>query len=423
MKRTNFQRREFLGAATLAGASLALPGLKQTRASGRSANETIRIGIVGPGGRGSRLMKDVFTFGEQYNARLTAVCDIWKNRRETSTRAVKDAYGKEPKVYRRLDDLLADNDIDAVIIATADHQHGQMLEQCVAAGKDVYCEKPMANQLRDANRALDAVNRSEQIVQIGTQRRAIPKYRRAAKLMREGILGDVVKVDVIWNAYSPYRWAKDESQLKACKQADLDWTAFLMGKADRPFDPRIYRSFRLFRDFSSGIIDQWMTHAIDAVHMLAGQQYPNSVVAHGGIYQWRDYRENPDTMEALLEYGEGEKKFLTTYATTLVNETGRATRVLGTHGTLEVEEQWRISGNGTQRRDRIKDVTPIEDEPDTLHHMANWLDCVRRRDTTGLYCPASAGYGHSIACIMSSEALWSGQRMVFDSTKRDIRAG
>ena len=173
MKRRDFQRREFLGASTLGGASLVLGGLNQTQAAGLSANETIRIGIVGPGGRGSGLMKEVFTFGEQYNARLVAVCDIWKYRRETSTRAVKDAYGEEPKVYQRLDDLLADKDVDAVIIATADHQHGKMLEQCIAAGKDVYCEKPMANQLRDANRALDAVNRSKQIVQIGTQRRAV----------------------------------------------------------------------------------------------------------------------------------------------------------------------------------------------------------------------------------------------------------
>ena len=91
----------------------------------------------------------------------------------------------------------------------------------------------------------------------------------------------------------------------------------------------------------------------------------------------------------------------------------KATRVLGTHGTMEVEEQWRISGHGTKRRDRIQDVTPIEDKPNTLHHMANWLDCVLRRDAVGLNCPARAGYGHSIACIMTTEArcgvasLWS----------------
>ena len=110
-------------------------------------------------------------------------------------------------------------------------------------------------------------------------------------------------------------------------------------------------------------------------------------------------------------------------ATTLINATGKATRVLGTHGTMEVEEPWRISRHGTKRRDRIQDVTPIEDEPNTLHHMAHWLDCVRRRDAAGLYCPARAGYGHSIACIMTTEALWSGQRMVFDPKKRDIQAG
>ena len=91
--------------------------------------------------------------------------------------------------------MLADKDIDAVIIATPDHSHGKLLTQAVEAGKDVYCEKPMANVLVEANQALDAVRRTKRIVQNGTQRRAYPKYREAARLMREGIVGDIVKVD------------------------------------------------------------------------------------------------------------------------------------------------------------------------------------------------------------------------------------
>ena len=107
--------------------------------------------------------------------------------------------------------------------------------------------------------------------------------------MQEGKIGEISKVEVAWNEYSPYRWATSDAELQACKKSDLDWPAFLMGKADRPFDPRIYRSFRLFRDFSSGIVDQWMTHGIDIVHFLTGHDYPLSAVAHGGIYHWRDW--------------------------------------------------------------------------------------------------------------------------------------
>jgi hypothetical protein len=90
---------------------------------------------------------------------------------------------------------------------------------------------------------------------------------------------------------------------------------------------------------------------------------------------------------------------------------------------LEVEQEWRISGDGSKRRDAVKETTPIPDAPNTLDHMANWLNCVRRRDREGVYCPAEAGYGHSVACIMSTEAYWSGRRMVFDPEAQEIRPG
>ena len=428
MKEKAMRRRQFLGTSA-AGAGVALTGLHQAATTrgvafrGEAANETIRVGVVGPGGRGTGLMTECTTFGKRYNARVTAVCDIWNQRREAAAARIEATYGKRPKVYRRLEEVLADDEIDAVIIATADHQHAKMLKMAVEAGKDVYCEKPMANAIEEGNDALDAVRRTDRVVQIGTQRRSDPKYRQAARLVAEGAVGDVVKVDVIWNAYSPYRWAKKAPELSALKQSDVDWPAFLMGKPARPFDPRIYRSFRLFRNFSSGIIDQWMTHGVDAVHLLTGTSFPLSAVGHGGIYKWHDYRENPDTVQIALEYERDGQKFLATYATSLINGAGSATRVHGTRGTLEAEKVWRLSGEGTNARDRIAEPREIAEAPETLPHMANWLDCVRRRDRQGLACPVEAGYGHSVACIMSTEALQEGRRMVFDPESRVIRPG
>ena len=106
MQPSEMKRRDFLGASSVAGAGLALGALNSSVAASRSANETLRIGIVGPGGRGSRLMRDLFQHGQEYNSRLTAVCDIWSHRRETSSQKVKDTYGSAPKVYKHLDALL-----------------------------------------------------------------------------------------------------------------------------------------------------------------------------------------------------------------------------------------------------------------------------------------------------------------------------
>ena len=422
MARKRIDRRRFLTNAAAGGAGLAAlsaAGGAQTAA----ANETIRVGIIGPGGRGTQLLKECIEYGSSYKARVTAVCDIWTKNLAAAAKTVRESYSVEPKTHGDYQRLLDDPEIDAVIIATPDHQHSKMLKAAIEAGKDVYLEKPMGNVLDELNAAFKAVEESDRVVQVGTQRRSWPRYRSAIDMMRQGRLGDVVKVDVIWNAHSPYRWAKKQRDLDAVQEADIDWKAFLMGKPDRPFDAKVFRSFRLFREFSSAIVDQWMTHGIDVVHMLTGELYPTRVVALGDIYRFRDYRENPDMMQALLHYGSGEKTFLATYGTCLQNGAGRATRVLGTRGTLEVEDVWRISGDGIEKGDKIAEAEEIPEKPGTRHHMANWLDCVRRRAPEDLYAPPIAGYGHSIACIMAVNAMWSGRRMVFDPETRQIDEG
>ena len=333
MKEPHLDRRNFLTTTAGTAAALAAAGLANPKpAWAAGPNDTIQVGVIGPGGRGTKLLKECIEFGSTYKARVTAVCDIWNQRLDAAAKLVRESYSVEPKAHRDFKRVLEDKDIDAVIIATPDHQHSKMLKASIEAGKDVYVEKPMGNVLSEVNEAFAAAEKSDRIVQVGTQRRSYPRYRSAVDIMREGRIGDIVKVDVIWNAYSPYRWAKKPEELDSIKESDVDWKAFLMGKPYRPFDPRIYRSFRLFRDFSSAIIDQWMTHGVDVIHMLTGEPYPKSVVALGGIYQFHDYRENPDTMQAVLEYGHGGRKFLATYATCLSNGAASATAGFSAHG-------------------------------------------------------------------------------------------
>ena len=422
MAEKTIYRRQFLTRAATSGAGLAAFSAA-VGAQSAAPTDTIRIGVIGPGGRGTLLLKQCIEHGSTYGARVTSVCDIWTKNLAAAAKTVRESYSVEPKTHSDYRRVLDDPEVDAVIIATPDHQHSKMLKAAIEAGKDVYIEKPMGNVLDELNAAFKAVEESDRVVQVGTQRRSEPRYRTAVDMMRQGRLGDVVKVDVIWNMYSPYRWAKKQKDLDDVKESDIDWKAFLMGKPDRPFDAKIFRSFRLYREFSSAIIDQWMTHGIDVVHMLTGELYPTAVVALGDIYRYRDYRENPDMMQAVLNYGHGGKPFLATYGTCLQNGAGRAARVLGSRGTLEVEDRWRISGDGIESNDAIQEAEEIPEKPGTRHHMANWLDCVRRRAPEDLYAPPIAGYGHSIACIMATNAMWSGRRMVFDPETRQVEEG
>jgi predicted dehydrogenase len=422
MNAPTLSRRAFLGTAGAAAAGATFVGLAaSTAARAAGSNESLSVGIIGPGGRGSGLLGTFFHEAKAGKARLTAVCDLWTRNRERGAGLVKKAQGEPPRQLKRLEDMLDMKGLDAVIIATPDHAHAQHLTWCLQKGKHVYCEKPFANVLEEANTAIDAYRKTDKVVTIGTQRRSDPRYLAARDLVKGGVLGPFVQVDVIQNAYSPYRWRRKD--VKDLKEKDTDWKAFLMGRKGRRFDPHQYLEFRLYHDFSTGIIDQWMSHMIDTVHLLTGATFPKSVVAHGGTYAWKDGRENGDTVHVLLEYPQG---FLATYAATLANGFGQSCRILGRQGTLEYENAWRLSGEGV-KGSKIKEAKAIgrkegfQGDMDHIH-VRNWLECVHKgkRET---HCTAEHGYQHAVACILADRALHRGKRQVFDEKKRTIREG
>ncbi len=416
-------RRDFLATAGAAlGASLTALGT--ARAAG--ANERLSVGIVGAGRRGSRLLQFFFDCAKDHNAELTAVCDLWSRNRAKGAEQVQRVSGREPKLFKRMEDMLAWNGLDAVLIATPDHAHAQHLTLALKAGKHAYCEKPFANVLAEANEVVDTWRKFDKVATIGTQFRSDPRHLAAAEAVRSGVIGPIVKVERFFSAYSPYRWRRAE-EVKLLKEADTDWKAWLMGKLDRPFDPRLYLEFRLVPEFSSGVIDQWMSHGIDGIHMLTGARFPRSVVALGGTYAWKDGRENGDTAHVLLDYPE---RFLCSHTTTLANSFGTGGWIQGRLGTIEFFNKWRISGEGVPNskvearpikfKDGFKEGTLSDDN--AILHIQNWLECIRKgqRQTN---CTPEHGYGGAVACIMAAQALHSGRRQVFDEKSRTIKEG
>jgi predicted dehydrogenase len=412
MNGSHVSRRAFLGGA--AATSLALSG-----SSSAAVNERLSVGVVGTGDRGRALLKVFFDLGADSRADVTAVCDLWKRNRERGAQLVKEATGREPRQFAHLEDMLAARDLDAVILATPDHGHARQLILCLQAGKHVYAEKPFANDLDEANAALDACRKSDRVVTVGTQRRSHPHYLAAVDVVRSGVLGPIVQVDVVENHCFPYYWRR-EAEVRELREADTDWKAFLQGKPERTFDPRQYVEWRLFRDFSMGLIGLWMSHHVDVAHMLTGASFPRSVVAHGGTLAWKDYREQGDTVHVVYEYPQG---FLFSYAASQISGFGTMGRILGRQATLEFETQWRVTPQAKRGANvQSKPVAPKEGVQGEMLplHVRDWLACVHqgKRATN---CTPEHGHAHAVACIMAQRALQSGRRMMFDATSRSIR--
>jgi len=402
INRRTFLKTSLAGAATLAASStgLAAPG----------ANDKISIGCIGVGGRGSALLGEILALAAQENVQVTAVCDVWQKNRQAAAKRIQTKLGREPRQFSRFSELLALNDLDAVVIATPDFSHGPILTAALKAGKDVYVEKPMTIDLGLANQALDLARAKERVVQAGTQRRSEGKFRGAAKLYASGVLGKVSRIDAA-AYFNESRWTRNCAD---CLESDVDWEAFLLDLPKRPFDAKLLRQWQLYRETSNGLPGLWMTHYADLVHMITGAKFPVSSVAHGGVYVWKDGRDTSDTFEALVEYPEG---FLFSWGMGLGNSAGGRFAVYGTKGTMD-PEKGTVSPEGG--RDSTLVAGPVPAEPNQSH-MGNWLQCLRSRQRPN----ADIGFGHqhAVATIMTAIALQTGQRQKYDPVKRTISPG
>lgn len=404
-------RREFVGtslAATTTAVSL-------TRILG--ANDRISIGIIGCGDRGRQaLMKDILEFQKETNAEITAVCDPWRQMREQAASQVKEATGREPAQFVHYEDLLALKNVDAVTIATPEHQHCTQLIASARAGKDAYVEKPLAMNMEELIEAVDTVKGKGRIVQNGTQIRSLPQALAAREFIASGGLGKVLKAAQARNGSQPY-WLKYAE--RPVKEEDVDWKAFLMHLKPRPFDADQYAGWYGYREFSRGPHTTQGLHFIDTVHFIAGAGIPSRSVAHFGTYRWKDRWTVPDSVEMIFEYPEG---FVVRYGQFFGNSAGRDNRIYGTRGSIDCSDwswdgEWIVSGEGSDEPDKIEKGTKLP-RVESVPHMKNWLECLRTRKAPN--APMQAGYAHAVAGIMADESFVRGKRMAYDAVARKI---
>jgi predicted dehydrogenase len=358
MPEIDVPRRAFLRGAAAATA------LSYSRIMG--AAERVQLGLIGCGDRGRG---DTGNFLKTSVVDVAAVCDVYAAQIDRAKATAPDAQTFSD--HRKLLDL---KNVDAVLIAVPDHWHAAIAIDALNAGKDVYVEKPLTLRIEEGPPIVKAARVNNRICQVGMQQRSGKHYLEAKReYMDTGKLGKVTLARTWWHG-NTYHLRKAPAALQT-QPSNLDWAHFLGPVKWRDYDPQQYFNWRAYLDFGGGQVTDLFTHWIDVVHMFMGKEIPISASAAGGVYNYKDGRTAPDTINVLLEY---PSEFTATFEATLVpGITGEGIEFCGTLGKLYIDRsryEFKPVGRNAQPTE-VKASTNLD-----LDHIQNFLDCVKSRN-------------------------------------------
>jgi predicted dehydrogenase len=334
MSKNIWSRRRFMQmgtAAVAAGAAAKVTLLQPTplwgfgRAVG--ASDTVRFASIGTGVRGCELLAATLRVP---GVECVAACDLYDSRHL----AAQEAVQKQVPTTRNYKEILERKDVDAVIIAVTDHQHRKVFIDAVNAGKDVYCEKPMSHTVDDGFAMIEAAQKNNRIVQVGSQRVSSILYAKAKEIWDSGKLGDVFYIQAYWDRNSPsgawvYPIPPDASE------QTIDWNAFLDGAPKKSFDPVRFFRWRCFTDYGEGLAGDLFVHLISGIHFITGtDQVAQRAQSVGGLFHYKDGRDFPDLIETHYDY----PNFRTAIRCNLMNGGGEFIGFYGNKGTMIIKD-------------------------------------------------------------------------------------
>ena len=402
----NLPRRDFLAT----GVSVAAAALS-SRLRAQGANDRIGLAFIGCGVRGTYLLNQALAAAPD-KIQVVAACDVWSVARDAFAAVVAEKLrGQTPKLVARYRDVLAMPEVDGVVIATPDHAHCPILADAVRAGKDAFVEKPLSARLQDAVAALDAVKKTDRVVQVGTQRRNMADFRAAVDYVRSGALGPIFKVETAWNR-NVASWNRPVDMVR---REDVDWEQYLMYLPKREFDAVRYRRWQWFHDYTTGLVGLLGSHMIDVALWFMDDPFPKSAVALGGVLSWKDGREISDTTEYVFDF---PKDWMLTFSSRLGSGPESDFEVFYGRERFLDSRDW-VSRPAAHVRPADATDTRVTEAKSAEHeHVGNWLDCMRTRRTPN--APIEAGYAHAVACCLGREAERTGHRMSYDPASRRI---
>ncbi len=413
-------RRDFIKTA---GVSLSAASIPLFNKINNFQQDTLRIGVIGCNGMG---WSNTNSLLKMDNIDLVGICDVDKG---VITRRLAD-YAKmrdnTPKTYGDYRELLANAEIDAVVIGTPDHWHCKIFCDALEAGKHVYVEKPLANSIEEAyimRRA--AAKHPDLMVQVGQWQRSGPHYREAIDIVRSGDLGNIRLVKT-W-AYQG--WMKPmEKMADTSVPEGVDYKMWLGPAPERPFNPnRFHFNFRWFWDYAGGLMTDWGVHEIDIALYAMNADAPKSVMASGGKLAYpNDPAETPDTLQAVFEYE--DFNMLWEHATGIdLGPYGRREGIafIGNNGTLVVDrqgfdvlEEKESQGYSAEGDFLMRQIEPVK-RPDDVNyldlHTQNFVQAIKKGDASILNTPIVSGSVAAINAHMGNVAFKTGEKVYWDA--------
>ncbi|HUT93108.1 MAG TPA: Gfo/Idh/MocA family oxidoreductase [Thermoguttaceae bacterium] len=396
-------RRAFLGAAAATGAALS------RSVCGAAEDRTLKMGVIGVGWYGMVDAKAALKVGA---VQAAAICDVDGEHLEQNAAELEKLQGSRPKTFKRYQDLL-EEDLDFVVIGTPPHWHALILLAALDKGLDVYCEKPVAYDVREGRAMVEAVNKSDRIVQIGFQRRQSRAFREVKEFIDAGKAGRIVQVD----AQIHYR-AGTKDPTPQDPPASFDWDLWCGPGPKIPYSPQVgHLNWRLEKTSGHGHLVDWGIHLIDSTRMTLGLGMPKEITAAGGLYYLKDKITTPDTLTVHFEFDRCPVVWRHRLwgAEEYNPEVNNGIFFFGDEATIfATDQKWVVIPKGKGKEHEEHDAkTDLG-----IEHMADFLEAVRTRRQPA--CPIEEGFRTTATVQLGMIAYQSGSVVRWDAQREQI---
>jgi len=449
-----------------------------------SEGKIIRIGIIGFGRRATQLSAGLgfmhpdevkkrgknntlksWLEQENLHVAITGICDVFDlhadNGLTIANNNIRSGASPFPvKRYRTYQEMLADKEIDAVIISTPDHHHAHMAIDAAKAGKHVYLEKSVAHTEEELNELYRVVKESNITFQLGHQITQSTVFKQAKEIIRKNVLGKITLIETTSNRNTAegawIRHLDENGNLRPGDEQSIDWKQWLGKTPYVPFSVDRFYNWTKWFAYDTGMIGQLFTHEFDAVNQLLRIGIPHSVSSSGGIYYWKDNREMPDSLHCVFEYP--DKDLTLMYSGSLASSRGRGRVFMGHDASMELGNNIKITvdRNSTQYKKgiasglietgapmlsfnpnagQIDAVTSASEkyyadrgltntvingkQVDVTHlHLREWLKCIRENKTPS--ANIEVAYEEGIACLMAHRSYLEKRQVFWDKENKII---